>query len=440
MSTGDLVTLATCDLGAIVRGRAVFADQGNEYLRLGVGWVPANQALTPHGPLADGEPFGSTGDLRLRPAAESRLRIERSPRNDERGALDVVLCDIVELDGSPWEACPRSLLRSTLERLEREFGLQAEVSFEHEFQLLSEQPAPTPFSLRAQRAAEPFASALMDALRGARLAPERFFAEFASHQYEVPLGSAAAMVAADRAVMFREAVHEIAAREGVHCTFVPLLDPAQAGNGVHIHMSLRDGTRAPVLYDESRPGALSELAGSFAAGVLGHARALTALTAPSPVSAARLGPHHWSAGAVALGLQNRETLLRITPVAPMLDRPAAEQLHLEYRACDAAANPYLALAALLGAGMDGLGSKLAAPPILERDPAQLDPAEAETFGVGGLPGDLDEALQALEQDAVALAWLPPLLRAAYFAVKRSELAAAAGEEFAETCRRYAAIY
>jgi glutamine synthetase len=240
--------------------------------------------------------------------------------------------------------------------------------------------------------------------------------------------------------MFREAVHEIAARAELRSTFVPLLDPAEAGNGVHIHVSLRDDAGTPLLYDDSRPGGLSELAGSFAAGILAHAAALTALTAPSPVSAARLRPHHWSAGTVALGVQNRETMLRIPPVVPLDDTPPAEQLRLEFRACDAAANPYLALVAVLSAGMDGVRAGMPAPPVLDRDPATLDAEDVERFGVGRLPEDLGASLRALEEDHTALGWLPPLLRDGYLAVKRSELAATAGEELPDTCRRYAAIY
>jgi glutamine synthetase len=440
VSATELVTLATCDLGAIVRGRAIFAEDLPDHLDSGIGWVPANQALTPLGGLAAGEPFGSTGDLRLRPVPEARLRIEPSERTPERGALDLVLCDIVELDGRPWEACTRALLRTTLERLQRDFGAHAHVAFEHEFQILDAGPPLPGFSLRAQRAAEPFGSELMGALRDARLGPERFFAEFASHQFELPLAPTQALSAADRAVLFRETVHEVAGRSGASCTFVPLLDPAEAGNGVHVHLSLEDDRGAPLLYDVSRPGTLSELGGSFAAGILAHARALTALTAPSPVSAARLGPHHWSAGAVALGLRNRETLLRIPPIVPLVDRPAAQQMHLEFRACDAAANPYLALAAVLSAGMEGMRAGLEAPPVLDRDPATLDAEDAKRFAVGALPGDLGESLRALEDDEAALAWLPPALRDAYLAVKRSEIAAAEGEDLPDTCRRYAGIY
>jgi glutamine synthetase len=195
-----------------------------------------------------------------------------------------------------------------------------------------------------------------------------------------------------------------------------------------------------VLFDPTRPGCLSELGGQFAAGILLHARALTALTAPSPVSAPRLAPHHWSAGAVCLGQRNREALLRIPPLVSLGGDEQAGQLRLEYRGADAAANPHLALGAIVRAGLDGVRARLDAPPILDRDPAQLDPDDAARYGVGDLPRSLLEAFAALARDTVAREWMPPLLHEAYAAVKRFEDDATSGRDFAQTCRRYAEIY
>ncbi len=196
----------------------------------------------------------------------------------------------------------------------------------------------------------------------------------------------------------------------------------------------------PLLYDADRPACLSELGGRFAAGILRHARALTALCAPSPSSAARLTPHRWSAGAVCVGERNREVLLRIPPLVALAAADPAEQLHLEYRGADGAANPYLALGALVLAGLEGVRIGLEPPPILDRDPARLEGAEAERFGVGALPGSLKDALQALADDTVVRGWLGATLYEAYVGVKQAELDAVAGLELDEVCRRYASIY
>jgi glutamine synthetase len=437
VSASELVALVCCDLGSIVRGRSVFSAELDEHLQAGVSWVPANHALTPLGPVAEPNPFGSTGDLRLLPDADTRVLVAA---DSGESALELVLCDIVQTDGKPWECCPRRFLRATLDELERELGARLIASFEHEFQLLLDTPPALPFTLEEQRSVEPFPTRVMGALVDAGVEPECFFAEYAAHQFEIPVAPAEGVASADRSVVLREVVREIARREGVRASFVPLLDPEQAGNGVHIHLSLVDADGVSLLYDAARPASLSQLGASFAAGILRHARALSVLTAASPISGARLAPHRWSAGAMCLAQHNREALLRIPPVVGLAGAAPSEQLHLEYRGADASANPYLALGAILRAGLEGIRAGLPAPPMLDRDPARLDAREANRFGVGALPRTLDEALRALAEDDIARGWMTPLLYDAYVSVKQAELDAARDVDLEELCRRYAAIY
>jgi len=437
VSATELVALVCCDLGSIVRGRSVIATELERQLDAGVGWVPANHSLTPLGSLAEPNPFGSVGDLRLLPDRDTRVRVRADAG---ASALELVLCDIVETDGRPWDCCPRRFLRDALGDLESELGVRLRASFEHEFQLELDTPPALPFSLEAQRNAEPFAAEVMGALAEAGAQPERFLAEYAPHQFEIPVQPAEGLTGADRAVVFREVVREVARRHGLRASFAPLLDPATAGNGVHIHLNLLDGAGRPLLYDAARPGCLSELAERFAAGILAHAPALSALTAPSPASAARLRPHRWSAGAVCLAQRNREALLRIPPLLSLAGADPAPQLRLEYRGADATANPHLALGAIVRAGLDGVRTGLPAPPILDRDPASLQGAEAARYGVGGWPATLADSLRALAEDGTVRGWMTPLLYDAYVGVKRAELQAVADLDADEVCRRYAAVY
>jgi glutamine synthetase len=437
LSATELVAFLSSDLGSIVRGRSLPTAQLGARLATGVGWVPANLSITPFGVLAEQSPFGPTGDLRLLPDAETQVRVEAGPGES---ALEFVLCDIVSTDGEPWECCPRSFLRDALETLDGELGVRVVASFEHEFQLLSERPPAAAFSLEAQRRVDPLGPELMRALLQAGAEPELFFAEYAPHQFEIPVAPAEGVAAADRSVVLKEVVRDIARRHGERASFVPLLDPAQAGNGVHIHLSLTDADGRPLLFDPSRPGCLSELGERFAAGILSHAAALNALTAPSPLSAMRLAPHRWSVGAVCLAQANREALLRIPSLVTLGDAEPARQMRLEYRGADATANPYLALGAIIHAGLDGVRRSLPAPPVLDQDPNALDQAEAERYGLGALPSTLDDALQALAADDAARGWLKPLLYDAYVGVKRSEMQAAQELDVAELCRRYADIY
>jgi glutamine synthetase len=432
-----LVAFLYCDLSAIVRGRWVPESSVESRLDAGVGWVPANQSLTPFGTIAVPNPFGALGDLVLRPDPATRVHVDDRAEVD---TLEFMLCDAVTPEGDAWACCPRAFLRHALDDLENELNARVFASFEHEFQVLSDESPSPPFSLAAQRRREPFGSMVMAALARAGVEPEYFLPEYGPHQFEIPCAPAYGMAAADRSIILKEVVREIAARLDLRATFSPLVASDAVGNGAHIHFSLVDAGGVPLLHDERRPGRLSALGGSFAAGILRHARALTAFVAPSPLSAIRLAPHRWSAGAAALGQGNREALLRIPGLAVAGRGDVARRYNLEYRAADATANPYLALGGIIRAGLEGVRDELPAPPILDRDLDTLDEAHAADFGVDALPKSLPESLDALERDRVARAWLPPELLEAYAGVKRAEIAAVDGADIDDICRRYAAIY
>ncbi len=433
MRREPLALIATCDLVATVRGRAVAARALEKHLTAGVGWVPADLSLHPFGGIVDPNPFGSVGDLRLIPDAAARCRVDLGGATP----LDVVLADLHEPDGTPWSACPRLLLRQTLADLEAATGLRLLVAFEHEFTLDTGAPTGPPFSLEALRAIEPFGSEVMAALEDAGLAPTMVVPEYGVGQFEVPCAPAIGVAAADRAVHLREVIREMARQAGWRASFAPLAHPERVGNGVHVHISLVDGAGRPAMRDGD---ALSAAAGSFAAGILRHARALVAMTAPTPASMVRLQPHRWTAGFAALADADREALLRIPTPTTIGGQDAEEQLRFEYRAADATACPHLVLAALALAGLAGIRDGLPAPAILRPDAGGPSADQLAAVAPAQLPSTLAEALDALEADAVAATWLPPLLREAYLGIKRWEVAQAEDETPAATCARYAAVY
>jgi glutamine synthetase len=433
----ELVGFLYCDLGGVVRGRFLAVDDAERRLEAGLGWVPANQALTPFGDIAEPNRFGSVGDLRIVPDTDTRVRVDLW---EDAAPLHFLLCDATELDGTPWECCPRSWLRDVLARFERETGAGVMAAFEHEFQLVSDEPKPPAFSLAALRAAEPFGGLLFAALRAAGTAPETFLPEYGAHQFEVPCGPAEGVVAADRSAVVKEVVREVARRLGRHATFAPLTAPEAVGNGAHVHLSFRDADGRPLTYDAERPGRLSALAGAFAAGVLAHAPALAALTAPSAISGLRFAPHRWAASIACLGQQNRETLLRVSPLVELGGGDPARQHNLEYRAADSAASPHLALGALVCAGLEGVRRGLPCPPLLDRDPNELSAEQLAPFAGAELPGTLEQALAALAADAAVRDWLPEALLETYVGMKRAELATLEGLAPEEVCRRYSSVY
>lgn len=434
----ELAGFLHADISGLLRGRSVPVADLEKRLVTGVGWVPADQALTPFGPIAEPNPWGAVGDLRLVPDKDSEVRV-----GSWEGAspLHFFLCDAVNTDGSPWNSCTRTFLKGALSRLEKETGLRLNAAFEQEFVLegLAEEPGPG-FSYEAQRLVEPFGPALISALREAGIEPEVFLAEYGPAQYEVPCAPAGGLIAADRACAMREVTREVARRLGYRASFAPMAEPEGVGNGVHVHMSFTDQEGRSALHDPDRPGNLSLTGSRFAAGILRHLPALCAFTAPSVVSYLRLAPHHWSAGFGYLGERNREAAIRIPPLVELSGEDPSRQLNLEFRAADAAAGPHLALAVLVLAGLHGIKEEIPNPPLIEGDPSEMDEEERQRLGIQSLPTSLEEAIQALEADEVMRSWFSDDLWNCYLSVKRTEVALLEGVSPEEACKRYSRVY
>ncbi|MBL8701501.1 MAG: glutamine synthetase [Alphaproteobacteria bacterium] len=429
--------ILTNDFAGQTRGRGFPASAREEFLAQGCGWVPANQALSAFDVIAADNPFGSTGDLRLRPDPATEVRVAAS---DGSMPLHFFLSDIVRLDGSAWDCCPRGYLKGAVNELRERHGLTMRAAFEHEFTLMGLPAKPGPcFSLRAFRAVDGLMGRILDALVRAGVEPEMILPEYGPAQFELPIRPADPLVAADRAIVLREIVRDRAAREGLRATFAPKSNPAGVGNGVHVHFSLFDVDGRPACYEAGGPADLSPVAGSFAAGVLRHLDALVALTAPSTISYLRLKPHHWSAAYACLGLQNREATLRVCP-APTPAHDRARSHHLEFRAADAAASPYLVLGSLIRAGMEGIAARLPAPTPVDRDPSELPPAELQRLGARPLPASLGDALDALARDRVVRGWASETFWNCYLSMKRTELVQLGKLDTEAQCEAYAQVY
>ena len=433
----ELLALLTTDMTGLTRGRWIAAAAPDRTVLKGCGWVPANLALTPFDIIAE-NPWGSSGDLRLKPDLATRFRVATLP---EVPALNGVLCDITNLDGAPWHGCGRSFLKAALDDLKRETGLTVTAAFEQEFQIRDPgwEQAPS-FSLASLRRADPFAPLLMAALREAGVEPEMVLAEYGRDQFELVCGPADAVTAADRAVLIREITREVGRCCGLETTFVPKLAPDGVGNGLHIHFSFRTEDGTPATYDPARPGRVSEVTGQFVAGLMRHMPALVAITAPSVVSYQRLKPHHWSAAYTAFGALNREASVRICPVPEAPGSDIAKAFNLEYRAADNTASPYWALGMMVRAGLEGLRHKLTQPPLVGMDPASLSDDEREKLGLHRLPASLPDALAAFCADETVSGWLHPEVREAYLSMKRKEMDLLGGLTDAEICSRYADVY
>lgn len=427
------------DIAGQTRGKAFPVKLLDARRHRGVGWTGTNIMITGHGPIAD-SPFGSFGDLILRPDLDTHVRVDFD--DDEAAPEQFVLADICNTDGSPWDCCPRNFLRRGLEALKEECGLLLKASFEHEFHYDAVEERPNSgYNLDAYRRQGSFGETFLYALARAGLEPDTFMPEYGPCQYEVTVEPSVGLRAADNAVILRELARATAWRLGGRASFTPILRPDAVGNGVHVHFSLLDaGTRKPVGYDPGRPHGISERMGSFAAGMLAKMPALTALTAAATISYLRLVPHRWSASYNNLGIQDREAGIRRAPLFETGGAAPERQFNLEYRAGDASASPYLFLGGLVWAGLDGLRRGLATPEATEEDASEFSEEELKRRGLVRLPRSLGAALDALAGDTDLAQAMGPVLHDAYLKHKRFENALLSELSPEEQCERYRLVY
>ena len=246
--------------------------------------------------------------------------------------------------------------------------------------------------------------------------------------------------AADHAVFLRELARATAQRTGEKLTFTPIRDPQGVGNGVHIHMSFLDAAGNPATYDPDGPGGLNQNARHFVAGILHHVPALVAFTAASAVSYARLTPHRWSAAYNNLGYRDREATVRICPVADLNGLDPAKQFNFEFRAADSAASPYLQLAALVHAGLDGIRNRMEPPAATHEDLSVLSAKELTARGFVRLPTSLEDALAELENNDTVQSWFRESFIDVYLKHKRGELAYLEGMSPQDACKAYEGVY
>ncbi len=418
-----LVRFQYCDNGGIIRGKTTHIDRLATRIHEGIGQTLAMQAWTGVESLAAVEGMGPVGEFRLIPDPQTFVVLPYVPN---AGSM---MCDMIRLDGQPWEACPRTFLKRMVARL-AEQGMRAEAAVEHEFYLAREEGdgyVPADRGLCYATIALDFQAEVIDAILAALesqgVGIELFHAELGPSQQELSIHHADVLRAADNACLVRETARGVALTFGLLATFAPKPFVDQAGSGAHIHFSLW-GTPASehpnknLFYDASARGSLSQLAKYFIGGVLRHIRGLVALTCGSPNSYQRLLPHFWSSAYGAYGYDNREGAIRIPSV--FWGRESTS-INLELKPSDHSGNPYLALGGILAAGLDGINNKIDPGEPQEIDPGNYSDEEREQRGIRRLPTSLTEALDELERDQVLLEALGPLLAKSYIAVKRSEI-------------------
>lgn len=323
------------------------------------------------------------------------------PWSPEPGKVARIICDVYKPDGTPFDGDPRYILKNIISEA-AEMGYTFNVGPECEFFLFQTDNDGNPttktidqggyFELGPVDRGEEARRDICITLEEMGFEIEASHHECAPGQHEIDFKYDEAMNAADNIMSFKLAVKSIADKHGLHATFMPKPIYGIAGSGMHINMSLcKDGKNA--FYDKDDENGLSKIAYNFIAGVILHAKAMTGITNPIVNSYKRLVPGFEAPVHIAWSAKNRSPLLRI---------PAArgEGTRIELRNPDPSANPYLALAVCLAAGLDGIKRNLTPPPQIDSNVFKMTESERESKGIENIPQNLAKAIRAMKKDSI----------------------------------------
>ena len=332
-----------------------------------------------------------------------------------------VICDIVNPDGTPFAGCPRSTLKRALTfAAGRGFAMRA--GPEAEFFLFQRGPGGEPtrdthdsggyFDLTPVDLGEDVRREIVLALEQMGFHVEAAHHEVAPGQHEIDFRHDDALVTADNVSTFRFIVKNVANRNGLHATFMPKPVFGINGSGMHTHQSL-SARGANIFHDKSSPSQLSETCLHYIGGLLRHAKSFCAVTNPLVNSYKRLVPGYEAPTAIAWSERNRSPLIRV---------PAerGENTRIELRMPDPSCNPYLALAVMLRAGLDGVERKLDPGPPVNKNIYTMSHRERRHLRIDELPASLSDALDELEKSALMRDTLGDHLFDHFITAKRTE--------------------
>jgi len=318
-------------------------------------------------------------------------------RTRETGAVARMFCDILEPDGSPHAGDPRYVLKRALQRA-ADAGFTYYVGPELEYFYFSDSNGKPKvldhggyFDLTPLDIASDLRRETVLTLEEMGIGVEYSHHEVAPSQHEIDLRYTDALTMADSAMTYRLVVKEIALKHQCYATFMPKPLYAENGSGMHTHQSLFRGDEN-AFFDASAEDHLSTVARQFIAGLLEHAREITVVTNQWINSYKRLVPGYEAPIYVSWARRNRSDLIRVPVYKPGKEYAT----RIEYRAPDPACNPYLAFAAMLAAGLDGIEKGYECPPPVERNVYEMTGEEREEAGIAQLPGDLSEAVEVAE--------------------------------------------
>jgi glutamine synthetase len=321
---------------------------------------------------------------------------ELLPSSDDEAVVARMFCDIEATTGEPFLGDPRFVLKRNLERA-REKGFTFFVGPEMEFFYFrsgTEAEALDSagyFDLTAHDVGSQLRKQTVLRLEGMGIPVEYSFHENGPSQHEIDLRYTDALTMADNVMTFRTVVRQVAQDLGVHATFMPKPIAGAFGSGMHTHMSLFEGD-VNAFHDPGDPYGLSKVGKCFIAGLLRHAKEITAVTNQTVNSYKRLIEGYEAPTYICWARNNESALVRV----PIPKRGKESSTRIEFRSPDPACNPYLAFSVMLAAGLQGIDEGYDLPPEATDNIYELTDEERMAEGIGSLPGSLRDALDAME--------------------------------------------
>jgi glutamine synthetase len=344
------------------------------------------------------------------------------PWRPQQGKVARLICDVYTTEGTPFEGDPRYILRKAVNHA-AELGYTFNVGPECEFFLFhtDDNGMPTTishekggyFDLAPTDLGENVRRDMVLTLESMGFEIEASHHECAPAQHEIDFKYDEALVTADNIMTFKLAVKTIAKRHGLYASFMPKPKYGMAGSGMHINMSLADKEGKNIFSDPEGERGLSKEAYHFIAGIMEHIKGMTVITNPLVNSYKRLVPGYEAPVYIAWSATNRSPLIRIPA-----SRGAGSRIEL--RCADPAANPYLALAVCLEAGLDGIRRKLTPPASVDCNIFEMTDEEKAKAGIQCLPDNLFDAVRGLEEDPFIQEVLGKHLTGKYIEAKKTE--------------------
>ncbi|MBS1913947.1 MAG: type I glutamate--ammonia ligase [Bacteroidetes bacterium] len=345
-------------------------------------------------------------------------------KDSHSGTRARIICDVYMPDGTPFEGDPRGILKRQLERA-KAMGYVFNVGPELEFFLFRRDAegrlAPLPhdeagYFDQTTDAATEIRQEMTFALQAFGIDVEALHHEVAVGQHEIDFRYCDALAGADASVTLRYALKSVALQHGLHATFMPKPIAGINGSGMHVHQSLFTTDGKNMMFDKDGTYSLSDFAKQFIAGQMHHIKALNAIINPTVNSYKRLVVGYEAPVNVAWGQRNRSVLIRVPRYTPGREKA----VRVEIRCPDPAANPYLAFAVLLAAGLDGVEKKMNPPEPVEDDIFEMTPEEVAHRGIGSVAANLAEALEELKNNSVVRGALGEFTFNKFFEAKMQE--------------------